>query len=140
MIAVTRVVRFSAASRLYREDWTEERNREAFGIAARPYPTAREYRLEVTLRGDPDPVTGMVINLRDVNTVVRQRVVDHLENRYLNQDIPRFAHALPTPEALVLYIVDRLEGAFPGARLHRVRLWETEDDAVEWEEGPICSP
>lgn len=136
MIAVTRVVRFSAASRLYREDWTEDRNREVFGAAALPFPTFRDYRLEVTLRGDPDPFTGMVVNLRDVNTVVRQRVVDSLENRCLNQDIPRFAQAVPTPEALLLHIVDLLEGAFPGARLHRVRLWESEDGAVEWEEEP----
>jgi len=139
MILITKTVTFCAAHRYWQPAWDEAKNRAVFGPCANPHGHGHNYRLELSLAGEPDPETGMIIDLKDVKAVLEQTVLDRLDHRFLNQDIPHFQTVIPTTENLVLYIRDLLQPAFRGARVHRIRLWESEDLCVEWTAEESCS-
>lgn len=132
-LLLTRRVTFAAAHVLRRSDWDEERNLGVFGPCARDH--GHNYVLEASVSGDPDPETGMVVNLRDLDRAVREAVVDEVDHRHLNHDVSFLRGVVPTAENLALAFWDRLEsalrGAAPGARLRRLRLVESENNAVE---------
>ena len=132
-LLLTRRVTFAAAHVLRRADWDEERNLAVFGRCARDH--GHNYVLEASVSGDPDPATGMVVNLRDLDRVVREAVVDHVDHRHLNHDVAFLRGVVPTAENLALAFWDRLEACLvtvaPGARLRRLRLVESENNAVE---------
>lgn len=132
-LLLTRRVTFASAHVLRREDWDEERNQAVFGPCARDH--GHNYVLEVSVSGEPDPETGMVLNLRDLDRVVRQSVVDHVDHRHLNHDVPFLRGVVPTAEMVALAFWDRLEeglrDAPSGARLRRLRLVESENNVVE---------
>jgi 6-pyruvoyltetrahydropterin/6-carboxytetrahydropterin synthase len=130
---LTRRVTFAAAHVLRRADWDEERNRAVFGACSRDH--GHNYVLEASVSGDTDPETGMVVNLRDLDRAVREAVVEHVDHRHLNHDVPFLRGVVPTAENLALAFWERLEaslgGAAPGARLRRLRLVESENNTVE---------
>jgi 6-pyruvoyltetrahydropterin/6-carboxytetrahydropterin synthase len=132
-LLLTRRMTFAAAHVLRREDWDEERNQAVFGPCARDH--GHNYVLEVSVGGEPDPETGMVLNLRDLDRIVREAIVEHVDHRHLNRDVPFLNGIVPTAEHLALVFWDRLERCLrespSGARLHRVRLVESENNAVE---------
>lgn len=138
MLTITRVVRFSASHRYWNPEWDETRNREIFGACANPFGHGHNYVLEVSLCGEPDPSTGMIIDLKQVKNILEERVLQQFDHQHLNESIPLFKQRIPTTENLVLYLRELLGDAFPGTRLRRIRLWETEDLYAEWEEDP-CS-
>jgi 6-pyruvoyltetrahydropterin/6-carboxytetrahydropterin synthase len=131
---ITRRVDFSASHVCARPDWTEDRNFAVYGDAARPHGHGHNYVLEVTLEGDPDPVTGMLIDLKQLKEIVNREVVDPIDHRFLNREVPPFDRVVPTPENFAMEIFRRLkphvEG--PSTRLHCVKLFETEDLWVEY--------
>ncbi len=131
---ITRRVDFSASHVCARPDWTEEQNREVYGDAARPNGHGHNYVLEVTLEGDPDPKTGMVIDLKELKEIVQREVVAPIDHRFLNREVPPFDAVVPTPENLAIEIFRRLEPQVrsDSARLHSVRLYETDDLYVEY--------
>lgn len=139
MIAITRIVKFCAGHRYWRSGWSEARNYAVFGKCANAPGHGHNYVLEVTLRGAPDPETGMIMDLKEVNRILDERLLQRLDHHFLNEAVPRFREQVPTPEHLLLYIRESLDEAFPGCRLHRLRLWEGEDLGVEWEEEGPCS-
>ena len=122
MIYVTRKVHFCAAHRLYDPSLSPEANRERFGECTNLH--GHNYTLEVTFAGDPDEKTGMVIHLSDLDAITKDRVVSVLDHKHLNEDVEVFKEVVPTIEMLAKFVWDRLDGAVPGARLHRVRLDE----------------
>lgn len=122
MIYVTRKVHFCAAHRLYDEAISPQANRERFGDCTNLH--GHNYALEVTLAGEPEKKTGMVIHLSALDAVVKERVVSALDHKYLNEDVPIFKDVAPTIEMLAKFVWERLDGAVPNARLHRVRLHE----------------
>ena len=131
-VVVTRRLTFAAAHVLRRRDWDEQRNRAVFGACAGDH--GHNYVLEVSVGGRADPETGMVLNLKDLDRVVREVVVDHVDHRHLNHDVPFLQGVVPTAENLALAFWQRLEEGFagiPGCRLHRVRLVESENNAAE---------
>ena len=132
-LLLTRRVTFAAAHVLRRDDWDEARNVAVFGSCARDH--GHNYVLEVSVAGEPDPETGMVLNLRDLDRLVREAVVDHVDHRHLNRDVPFLRDAVPTAENVALACWSRLEdhlrGSGSGARLCRVRLTESENNVVE---------
>jgi 6-pyruvoyltetrahydropterin/6-carboxytetrahydropterin synthase len=132
-LLLTRRVTFAAAHVLRRPDWDEEHNRAVFGDCARDH--GHNYVLEVAVSGDPDPETGMVVNLRDLDVVVREAVVAHVDHRHLNHDVPFLDGLVPTAENLALAFWERLEDRLgeraPAARLQRLRLVESENNTVE---------
>ena len=131
-VYVTRVVRFNAAHRLHNPARSDDWNRETFGKCNSPNWHGHNYRLEVTVAGEPDPETGYVIDLGVLKRAVHERVVDHLDHHNLNLDVSFLAGVMPSTENLVVAIWDELAGALPGGRLHRLRLWETENNMAEY--------
>ena len=125
-VEITRKARFCAAHRYHRKDWSEEKNREVFGACNNPHGHGHNYELEATLRGPVDPLTGMVINLRQVDEILQEQVVSRFDHRHINEEIEGFADTIPTTENLVLYIWKLLEPEFnrEGVRLARLRLRE----------------
>ena len=130
-ITVTRRVHFNAAHRLHNPDWSEEQNRQVFGPCSNPNYHGHNYELEVSVEGEVDPDTGYVADMRVVKQIVEQRVVDYLDHKNLNLDIPEFEGLNPTTENLVITVWSRLDGYLPG-RLVKLALWETPRSYVEY--------
>jgi len=125
---ITRRVEFSASHLCYHPDFTAEQNRAMYGPAANKNGHGHNYILEVTLSGTPDPVTGMIVDLKAVKDILNREVVDVMDHRFLNYEVPPFDHVIPTVENLAIDIWTRLEPHFRDvARLANVRVFETED-------------
>lgn len=127
MIAVTRRAYFCAGHRYWRTDWSAEKNREVFGACANEHGHGHNYMLDVTLEGEVDFKTGMLINLTELDQVVQERVIARLDHRNLNLDVPELADEIPTTEVLARFIFEQLDGAFSAGRLTRVRVYESDD-------------
>jgi 6-pyruvoyltetrahydropterin/6-carboxytetrahydropterin synthase len=126
-ISVTRKARFCAGHRYWRADWTPEKNHEVFGACANEHGHGHNYTLEVTVRGPVDPRTGMVINLTDLDRLIQQHVIERIDHRNLNVDIPELAGRIPTTEVLADFIWNALEGRLPVGELDEVRVYEADD-------------
>ena len=132
-IRLTRAVEFSTSLRYWNPDLGEAENRERFGRKASRH--GHNYRLEVTLAGEPDPVTGMVIDLKDLQEVIDREVMARFDHRDLNQDTPYFEKEPPTPENLARVIERLLRASLPSGLLHGIRLFEDADTSVELVSG-----
>lgn len=132
-VRATRRVHFSAAHRLYRPDWSDERNAEVFGDCANPNWHGHNYELDVTVEGPVDPATGYVMDLKILRDVIEAQVVKDMDHRNLNVEVPWLRGVNPTTENLVVAIWDRLAGALPaGVSLTRLVLHETPRNAAEY--------
>jgi 6-pyruvoyltetrahydropterin/6-carboxytetrahydropterin synthase len=133
---ITRKAEFSASHVCARPEFTPERNRELYGAAANPKGHGHNYVLEVTLAGEPDPVTGMVFDLKRLKDIINDAVVAPMDHRFLNYEVPPFDRVVPTAENVAVEIWNRLRPHFDGgAQLHNVRLYETEDLYVDYAGG-----
>jgi 6-pyruvoyltetrahydropterin/6-carboxytetrahydropterin synthase len=131
---ITRKAEFSASHACLLPSLTAERNQEIYGAAANPRGHGHNYVFEVTLEGDPDPVTGMIVDLKEVKDVLNREVVEPFDHRFLNHEVPPFDRVVPTTENIAMEIWRRLEPRFRTgpARLANVRLWETDDLFVDY--------
>lgn len=131
---ITRRAEFSASHACWRDDWSPERNREVYGEASNPRGHGHNYVLEVTLTGEPDPVTGMVLDLKELKEILSREVVEPFDHRFLNHEVAPFDRVMPTTENVAREIWRRLEPRFRngGAKLANVRLHETEDLFVDY--------
>ena len=130
---ITRRVEFSASHVCRNPALTDEENRALYGAAANPNGHGHNYILEVTLDGSPDPVTGMVFDLKELKEVLNREIVDPMDHRFLNYEVPPFDKVVPTAENVAVEIWRRLDGQFQGpVKLKNVRLFETEDLYVEY--------
>lgn len=127
MILLTRKAEFSASHYYWNDAWSEEENRSAFGKCANRNGHGHNYTLEVTVSGEIDPVSGFVVDLKDMKTVLEREVVSVYDHRHLNLEVPEFKTANPTTENIAVAIWKRLDGKIPGAKLHRVRVYELPD-------------
>jgi 6-pyruvoyltetrahydropterin/6-carboxytetrahydropterin synthase len=132
LVHVTRVVRFNAAHRLHNPEKSDAWNRETFGKCNNPNSHGHNYRLEVTVAGEPDPETGYVLDLSDLKRVLQERVVERVDHKHLNHDVDFLAGVIPSTENFVVAIWRELEGAIPRGHLVSVRLWETEHNVAEY--------
>ena len=123
-IYITRKSHFCAAHRYARAEWSQAKNEEVFGLCASPHGHGHNYTLEVTLKGEVDPRTGMLINLSELDAIIKERVLGPLDHKNINVDVPYFATHIPTTEELAVYIWRQIEPAVPAGTLHRVRLHE----------------
>ena len=123
-----RRVRFAAAHRYRRPDWSEEKNIEVFGLCARPNYHGHTYTCSVTVEGAVDPVTGFVIDLGQLDRVLETEVVSRFDHRNINLDVPEFAEGrlIPTGENLARFIFDRVQLALGTVRVHSVQIDEDE--------------
>jgi 6-pyruvoyltetrahydropterin/6-carboxytetrahydropterin synthase len=127
MILLTRTAEFSAAHYYWNPDWSEAENRRVFGKCANRNGHGHNYTLEVTVAGEVDPATGFVVDLKQLKDVMHREVIDVYDHRHLNLEVPEFRDQIPTVENLAVSAWRRLEGKIDGARLHRVRVYETGD-------------
>ena len=132
MIHLTRKTYFSAGHRYANPEWSEEKNREVFGKCFNPGGHGHNYVLEVTVGGDPDPKTGMVINLAVIDKIL-QAVLEEVDHKNLNLDIAQFQNRNPTTENLAVYLWGRIrERLGDAARLEHLRLYEDENLYVDY--------
>ena len=135
MIELTRRATFSASHYYWNDEWTAEKNEEVFGRCARRNGHGHNYTLEVTVAGEPDPVTGFVVDLKWLKDVMEREVLSVYDHRHLNLEVPEFAHEIPTTENIAVATWQRLEPAIAaagGARLRRVRIYETPEIFAEY--------
>ena len=138
---LTREVRFSAAHRYYRPEWSEQRNRETFGACANPHGHGHFYRLEVTVAGTVAEETGFAVDLAALDAVLRREVVDVLDHQHINHVVPDFAPGgrIPTTENLLIWMWPRVANALPaGAMLRRMVLREDEGLWAEYFGGDVA--
>ncbi len=127
MILLTRKADFAAAHYYWNSAWSEEENRRVFGKCSNRHGHGHNYTLEVTVRGEVDPTSGFVVDLKDLKDVMEREVVSVYDHRHLNHEVPEFQTVQPTTENIALSIWRRLDGKVPGAQLHRVRVYEAPD-------------
>ena len=129
LLLLTRRTTFAAAHVLRRDDWDEGENRRVFGACSGDH--GHNYILEVSVSGDLDPATGMVINLKDLDRIVKSEIIDLVDHRHLNRDVAFLEGIIPTAENLALAFWNRLRNRFGEEGLRRVKLIETENNSVE---------
>jgi len=134
MVRLTRSIDFSASLQYRQGDLSDADNRRLFGAESRPH--GHNYRLEVTLRGELDPATGMVFDLRELKQILEREVMARFDHRDLNADTPYFEKDPPTPENLAGVIRGLLLDALPTGMLDRVVLHQDQDLFVEIVEDP----
>ena len=137
----TRKVEFSASHVCRNPQLSETENRRLFGMAANPHGHGHNYVVEVSLAGDPHPVTGMVLDLKELKEVLNREVVEPYDHRFLNYEVPPFDRVIPTTENIARDIWRRLEPHLNrgGRNLHSVRVYETPDLYVDYFGGETCS-
>jgi len=127
MILLTRKAEFSASHYYWVPSWSDEENVRAFGKCANRNGHGHNYTLEVTVAGEVDSTTGFVVDLKELKDVMNREVVDVYDHRHLNLEVPEFRTAQPTTENIAIAVWNRLDGKIPGAKLHRVRVYEMPD-------------
>lgn len=138
---ITRKVEFSASHVCRAPGLSEEENRRLYGIAANPRGHGHNYVVEVSLQGEPDPVTGMVMDLKELKEILNREITEPYDHRFLNYEVPPFDRVVPTTENIARDIWDRLAPRLCNEkhRLHSVRVYETEDLFVDYFGGEPCS-
>ena len=133
MIYLTRKAEFSSAHYYWNERWTPQENERVFGKCSNRNGHGHNYTLEVTVAGEIDPVSGFVVDLKELKEILQREVVSVYDHRHLNLEVPEFAQRQPTVENIAISIWDRLSGKIPNARLARVRVYEMPDLFADYE-------
>ncbi len=132
---ISKKVEFSASHICRSPQLSEEENRRIYGAAANPQSHGHNYVVEVAIEGEPDPVTGMILDLKRLKDLLEERVLSVYDHRLLNREVAAFGDKVPTVENIAIDIWERIEkdiDATGRARLYSVRVQETEDLAVEY--------
>lgn len=132
MVYVTRKATFSAAHRLFNPSFTDEHNNDVFDKCNNPAGHGHNYVLEVTVKGSPGAETGYVIDLKQLKTIMDDRIVNLVDHKHLNYDVPFLRGLNPTVENLCVAFWQQLQGHLPSGTLHRIRVWESEANVAEY--------
>jgi 6-pyruvoyltetrahydropterin/6-carboxytetrahydropterin synthase len=140
-MVITRKIEFSASHTCRSPQLSDEENRRLFGNASNPHGHGHNYVVEVSLEGDPDPVTGMVLDLKELKEILTREIVDPYDHRFLNYEVPPFDREVPTTENIARDIWRRLESRLTDDRkkLHSIRVYETPDLYVDYFGERACS-
>jgi len=130
MIYLTRRATFSASHRLWSAALTEDENYAVYDKCAHPNGHGHNYTLEVTVCGEPDRRTGMVLNLTTLRDAIDEAVLKWVDHKHLNYDVPWLEGVIPTTEMLAFTFWQRLETTLPERLLYEVRLYETEKNST----------
>jgi|TARA_Y100000768_G_scaffold65878_1_gene45755 6-pyruvoyltetrahydropterin/6-carboxytetrahydropterin synthase len=131
-LTISRKAHFNAAHKLYRPDWSDEKNESVFGKCANENFHGHNYDLTVSLTGKVDPETGYVYDLGKLKDIIKQEVEDYLDHKNLNLDIPEFKNLNPTAENIAILIYDRLINHFKPDYKLKITLFETPRNFVEY--------
>jgi 6-pyruvoyltetrahydropterin/6-carboxytetrahydropterin synthase len=130
-VALGRRYRFAASHRLHSEKLSEEENNRVYGKCNNPYGHGHNYVVEISVSGAVDPATGMIVNLTDLDSFVEREMLEAFDHKSLNEDVDAFRGKVPTTENVCVEIYRRLT-RFPLAKLERVRVEETSNNAFEY--------
>lgn len=131
-VAVFRKEHFNAAHRLFNPAWSDQRNTEVFGKCSNPHYHGHNYELIVQVTGTPDPVTGYVMDTKELSRITAEEVLERFDHKNLNLDTEIFQHLNPTAENIAIAIYDLLRARIDGRLDLKVRLYETERNFVEY--------
>ena len=132
MVYLTRKTEFSASHVYHNPQMSAEENRRVFGKCNNPHGHGHNYVLEVTVKGQINSRTGFVVDLKELKELMNREVLDAMDHRHLNQEVPEFKTQIPTSENIAIAIWKRLQPKLRVAELHRVRLYETPDLFVDF--------
>ena len=133
MVYLTRLEHFNAAHRLFNSKWTDEKNEQVFGKCANKNWHGHNYQLFVTIKGDPDPDTGFIFDVKQLSMLIREHVIEKVDHLNLNLDIGFMKDKMCSTENLAIGIWNELKKNLPTAiQLHSVKLYETERIYVEY--------
>ena len=125
-VLLTKRIEFAAAHRYFKPEWDEAKNRAVFGLCYNPPAHGHNYMVEVTVLGEVDPKTGMVVNLFDLKRILLN-VLEEFDHKNLNLDMPYFKNRIPTSENLARVLWGKLDQQKAIGTLHAIRLYEDED-------------
>ena len=134
MVYITRIEHFNAAHRLFNPLWTREKNEEVFGKCANENWHGHNFELYVTIKGDPNPDTGFVYDVKKLSIIVKEHVIDKLDHKNVNLDVDFMKDIMPSTEMLAKAIWNEINDEInkDGCQLHCVKLFETENNFVEY--------
>jgi 6-pyruvoyltetrahydropterin/6-carboxytetrahydropterin synthase len=133
MVYLTRVEHFNAAHKLYNPNWSKEQNEQVFGKCANENWHGHNYELYVTVKGRPSADTGFVFDVKELSRIINQYVIDHIDHKNLNVDVPFMKDQLCSTENLAIAIWQQLQPQLPaGVQLHGIKLYETPRIFVEY--------
>jgi 6-pyruvoyltetrahydropterin/6-carboxytetrahydropterin synthase len=132
LLYLTRKAEFAASHYYHNPELSPEENRRLFGKCNNPNGHGHNYVLEVTVKGDIDPRSGFVVDLKQLKEIMNREVLDAMDHRFLNKEVPEFAYRVPTTENLAIAIWQRLASKLSQAKLHRVRVYENHDLFVDF--------
>ena len=124
-ITVYRKSHFNAAHRLYRPDWDGQKNNDVFGKCNNPNFHGHNYELEVGVTGEVNPVTGYLIDIKKLKTIMKEEIEDYLDHKNLNLDVPEFKDINPTMENIAIFIWNKLRDKLEDDFKISVTLYET---------------
>lgn len=126
-VSIGKTFEFAAAHRLFRPEWSEAKNAEVFGKCAHPNSHGHNYRMEVSVEAEPDPLTGYVLDAAVLSAVVEESVLSKVDHKHLDKDLPWFKDKPSSVENLVNVVWDELSSAFSlhKVELSEIRIWET---------------
>ena len=132
MIFLTRKTEFCASHRLYNPDFSPEKNEKIFGLCNNPNGHGHNYVLEVTVKGEVDPETGMVLDLKTLKKLITLEIIDKVDHKNLNIDVPFLRGLIPTAENIAIKVWEILEPKIMNGKLHEVKLFESERNMVSY--------
>jgi 6-pyruvoyltetrahydropterin/6-carboxytetrahydropterin synthase len=138
-IELGRRYRFAASHRLHSQALSDDENWRVYGKCNNPYGHGHNYVVEISVSGNVDPATGMIVNLSDLDGFVEREVIEAFDHKSLNEDVAAFQDRVPTTENICIEIFDRLKH-FPLVKVERVRVEETSNNAFEYAGKEIQDP
>ncbi len=136
-IYITRRETFNAAHKLWREEWSDEKNLEVFGKCSNHNWHGHNFQLFVTVKGIPDPETGFIINLKLLSKILRKKVIEEIDHKNLNLDVPFLKGIMASTENIAIAIWDLIEDDIRanGGELAKIKIIETENNFVDYYGG-----
>ncbi len=131
-VTVSRKAHFNAAHRLYRKDWSDEKNNSVFGKCSNPHFHGHNYELIVHVTGNIDPETGYVMDMKKLKNLIKLEVEDKLDHKNLNQEVPEFYNKIPTAENIVVFIFNALRPNLNSEHQLSITLYETPRNFVSY--------
>ena len=131
-LTISRKAHFNAAHKLYRPDWSDEKNNEVFGKCSNPHYHAHNYELIVHITGEIDPETGYVMDMKILKDLIKDEVEDKMDHKNLNEEVPEFFDKIPTAENIIVVIYDLLKPKLDPSHELAITLYETPRNYVSY--------
>ncbi len=134
MIFITRRERFNAAHRMFRSDWNDEKNMKVFGKCSNPNWHGHNYNLYVTVKGELNKETGLLMNLKDLSRIIKTKIIDKIDHKNMNVEVGFMQGKIASSENLVMAIWEEIKPEIEkhGVFLHCIKLEETENNVIEY--------